>query len=270
MTKTPLIIFIVGTLMTVIGCTNPYRANYISMGERIPPWIQNRFAPPEKKPQLRFSSDMDFQKENLWEQGYFMVGYSKFDGKTFDDSLALAKAKSVGASIVVIDKKYSKTMEETVPMTIWTPRTTTEIRENTTFSGAKGKQDVTRRTEVRTGGDPEVTYVPKQVDLFEYKATYWRKVDTIVFGAFVTGLPDNLKKNLQTNKGLLVRNLIIDSPAYQADLIKDDIILKVNNVPVPGVQRFYEKMNTMAGQEIELTVLRDTQTQLNIRVKLNK
>jgi hypothetical protein len=269
MTKTPLFIFIVGTLMTLIGCANPYRANYISMGERIPPWIQNRFAPPEKKPQLRFSNDMASDKTDLFEKGYFMMGYSKFDGKRFDDSLALSKAKSIGAGIVLIEKRYSKTMEETVPMTLWTPRTTTEIRENTSYNGVKGKQDVTRRTEIWTGGDPEVTYVPKQVDLFEYTATFWRKVNNIIFGAFVTGLPDDLRKYLQTNKGLVVRNLIVDSPAYQADLLKDDIILKVNNDPVPGMQRFYEKMNAMAGQEIELTVLRGTQTLL-IRVTLNK
>ncbi|MBL8024561.1 MAG: PDZ domain-containing protein [Elusimicrobia bacterium] len=257
------------TLGALVGCTNPYRANFISMEDRIPPWIQNRFTPPSKQPRLQYSEDSLSDKWKLFEQGYFMVGYSKFDGKRMDDSLALTKAKSIGANLVLIEKKFSKTMMETVAMTQWTPRTTTEIRDDTTVSGPKGKRDVSRRTEIRTGGDPQVTYVPKRVDYFEYVATFWRKVDTIIFGAFVTGLPDEMKKSLQTNRGLIVRNIVIDSPAYQADLLKDDIILEVNGVQVPGMQKFYENMNTMAGQEVVLTVLRGSQT-ITKRVKLNR
>lgn len=60
----------------------------------------------------------------------------------------------------------------------------------------------------------------------------------------------------------------MDSPAYAADLLKGDIILKIDGAAVPSAQRFYETLASKAGVEIVLSGLRGDKT-FERRVRLN-
>lgn len=242
--------------MLIMGCANPYRANFNSTKEQYPAWLEARFSPKTGQPQLILSDDVQAGNWRLLEKGYLMIGFSKFDGPQIDVDLAVKEGRRVGADVVLVQRKFTKSLTETVTVTQWPPSETTEIREDTDVSGGKGTRQINRRVEITTSKGPETVFVPKQVDYYEHAATFWRKIERPIFGAVVRDLSDDQKQKLQTNRGLVVRNIIADSPAFEADLLKGDILLKIDGEPVPTARRFYEDIITLAGKQVTLTILR--------------
>jgi hypothetical protein len=233
------------------ACVNPYRANFNSTTDRYPAWMAGRFAPSAAKPRLIKTEDIQEEGRKLAEKGYLMVGYSKFDHPALDENLALQEGKAVGADVVLLQKTFAKSLIETTTVTQWPPSETTELHENTRVEGESEKdtKHIDRRVEIRTSHGPETTYVPTQVDYYEHSATYWRKVSQPIFGAIVRDLSDEQKLILETNRGLVVRTIVTDSPAFQADLLKGDIILKIDGEPVASMQRFYDDLINKAGKK---------------------
>jgi len=250
-------------LITVVAlclftaCANPYRVNFNSTQDRYPSWLSSRFAPAKKNPELIKTNDIQSEGWNLVSKGYVMIGFSKFDLPQINEELALREAKTRGSDIVLIQNKFSKSLTETTTVTQWPATETTEIHEDTGLTGERGTRNIDRRVEIRTTRGPETYYVPRQVDYYEHSATYWRKVERPLFGAVVQDVPDEMKQRLQTNRALLVRAIVTDSPAYQADLLKNDVILKMDGEQVNSARRFYEELILKAEQKITLTLLRN-------------
>jgi hypothetical protein len=222
--------------------------------------MESRWAPTSNKPQLILSDDIRTANWDLLEKGYLMIGFSKFDGTDIDEALALQQAKKIGADVVLVQKKFTKSLTETVAITQWPANETTEITEDTDYTGNRGPKKVKRRIEVTTSRGPETVLVPKQVDYYEHSTTFWKKLEKPIFGAVVIDLSDELKQKLETNRGLVIRNIVMDSPAYNGDLLKGDIILKINGQPAPGSKKFYDDMITHAGKKMKLTILRGEKT----------
>ena len=244
-------------LVSLGACANPYRANYNSTLDRLPGWAQNRFGPPAARPRLIETVNISTENWRLFEQGYAMVGYSKFDGPALDVKLALSEAKSRQADIVLVEKKFSKTLTETAAVTVWPANETTEIREEGRVTGGeKGDRRISRRTEVTTTRGPETVYVPKQVDYYEHTASYWRKVSKPLFGVLLQDLTDDQRQTLQSNRGLVVKGVMTGSPAYEADILKGDILVKINGKAIVGASRFYEDLYSFAGKTVNFVLLR--------------
>lgn len=256
------------SLLLLSACGNPYRANFNSTRDRHPQWLENRLAPKTKTPKLIETDEIQKEGWELAEKGYIMIGFAKFDLPRINPELALAEGKRAGADIVLLQRKFSKSLTETTTITQWPATETTEIRENTGVTGERGTHHINRRVDVTTYRGPETTYVPTQVDYFEHSATYWRKVERPIFGAIVMDLSDEQKQRLQTNRGLVVRTLVTDSPAYQADLLKGDIILKMDGEAVGGVKKFYDDLITRAGKTVLVTLVRNGK-EIQIPVVLN-
>ena len=245
------------SLCLLAGCVNPYRSNFNSTLDRQPKWIAARLAPSPDKPRLVQSNDIQNDNWGLFERGYIMVGYSKFDGPETDNYYVQAQARSIGADVVLVQNKFTKSLTETVAVTQWGPSQTTDTNETTNVTGPRGGvHTVNTESEVTTSESPETVYVPQQVDYYEHSATYWRKMNTPIFGAAVQDLTDALKQQLETNQGLTVRAIVIDSPAFKADLLKGDILLTMNGQPMPSAQHFYETISQQAGKQVTFTVLR--------------
>jgi C-terminal processing protease CtpA/Prc len=153
-------------------------------------------------------------------------------------------------------------------MTQWGPSETTDIREDTGVTSGTETTHIDRRVSITTSRGPETVYVPQQVDYFEHSATFWRKVERPIFGASVRDLSDEQKKKLETNRGLVVRSLVIDSPAYAADILKDDVILRFDGEGVPSAKRFYEDLLRKAGKTVPVSILRGNKT-IEKKVTLN-
>ena len=58
------------------------------------------------------------------------------------------------------------------------------------------------------------------------------------------------------------------SPAFSADIIRGDIIKKVNNIEIVDLKQYYQTMLSNANKKITMTLLRDGK-EVTKEVKLN-
>ncbi len=97
--------------------------------------------------------------------------------------------------------------------------------------------------------------IPITVNRSDYGAAYFVKRKWS-FGALWRDLNDSERQELQSNKGVYVRVVVDNSPAYQADVLPGDIILAVDGHQVMNQQSIADLMHTRSGQSITLSLYR--------------
>jgi S1-C subfamily serine protease len=75
-------------------------------------------------------------------------------------------------------------------------------------------------------------------------------------GALYGPLPDDLRAKLQRNTGLVVKSVVSGSPAFNANVLRGDIILKISGEDVIDFPSFQKQIERMAGQTVSLDILR--------------
>ena len=252
----PLILLVI----IALGCANPFRQNYQSTLDKWPRARERLLDGPEtSKPTIVTSSDLRTDSFDLLANGYVMIGKSKFVSPPINERHALAYAKEVGADVVLVNQEYVKTVTESVPITEWMPDRRITTRERSTFQTTPSSQPSVYQREITQTleGESYTRYVQKNTEYFDYTATFWRKAKPHKFGVLVHGLDDAAKKRLQTNRGVVVRIVVNRSPAYYADILRDDIITHFNGSPVNDPEDFFEKIEANAGKEVAVKILRD-------------
>lgn len=258
-------IFIPFVSLTVVlaGCSNPFRQNYQSMLDK---WPQSKSMlmqnPETAEPRLITSEDMKSDALAMLENGYLLIGKSKFKSPPIDEKQALDQAKKVGADVVLVKSEYVNTLTQSVPITDWIPEkkiTTTEratFQENPSAQPSIALREVTQTLQ----GESYTRYVPKSTDYFEYSTSFWKKSKPTMFGVLVQPLDNATKKRLQSNRGVIVKVVVNKSPAYNADILRDDIIIQFADEPVADPDDFFDKIKKHAGQKVTVKVIRDGTT----------
>lgn len=78
----------------------------------------------------------------------------------------------------------------------------------------------------------------------------------LLFGAMFRDLTAKERESLQVDGGVRIGGVIGDSPASQANLLPDDLVLALNGTPISGRGQFQELLKDNAGKTITLRVLR--------------
>jgi hypothetical protein len=249
---------IISTLF--LGCANPFRSNYMSMLDKWPHRQSMLMEIPESaEPKLVTSKDVQEDTNNMLENGYFIIGKAVFRSPPVNEKKALAQAKDVGADVVMFKQEYTNTVSQSVPITEWMPDKKITTKENSTFQSNPGSQPSVFQREVTQTfeGETYTRYVPENVDFYEYTAIFWKKAKPLKFGVLVQPLDDATKKQLQTNRGVVVKIVTNDSPAYHADILRGDIIIKFNCEPVADTKDFFKKVKALAGKQVNVDIIRD-------------
>jgi C-terminal processing protease CtpA/Prc len=177
-----------------------------------------------------YSADPKHDNEIANEAGYVMIGSSSFYGpqKIMTKEQLREQAKNVGASMVIIQSKYKDTTSGAIPVAFANQYSAT------------------------------ATAIPYQVSRNDTVATFWvhRDVSQMHLGAFYGPLPDDLRAKLQRNTGLVVRAVVSGSPAFNANVLRGDIILKISGEDVIDGPSFQKQIERMAGQTVSLDILR--------------
>jgi hypothetical protein len=112
------------------------------------------------------------------------------------------------------------------------------------------------------------TYMPYHVNRSDYYATFWVKAKPLSLGAYFDNLTDELRRKVESNKGVYIRVVVKDSPAFNADLLNGDIIRKLNNIEVANASHFGNLIAENKGQQIELEIFRNDKTIVK-KIQLN-
>lgn len=77
-----------------------------------------------------------------------------------------------------------------------------------------------------------------------------------VLGVITQNLTSEIRQSIGSNKGVYVIAVIKNSPAFRADILQRDILLKINNVELYDAESFHNMIGSFAGQKVIVEILR--------------
>ncbi|GGX47322.1 PDZ domain-containing protein [Undibacterium squillarum] len=244
-------------VVALAGCANGYQQFYKPYPGVTPEVLAKiRKGPPPQMPGVNYVATMDAAVfEAYGKKGYVPAGYSSFNsGQRQADSLAIEQGRAIGADLVVIvNPKYTGTVTTSIPITTPTISTST-YSGTTTVIGTKGTANAYGNGVITTYGS-QTNYIPIAIHREDYGAVYFIKRQYSL-GANFRDLNDSERNTLQTNKGIVITLIVDDTPAFNADILKGDIITSLNGEPITSVEALRVSLAAKVGQKITLSILR--------------
>jgi hypothetical protein len=239
-------------LFAISGCAvNGFEKYYSpepgSEGARTDPWIEK----PTPEPKVyAYSDDPKSDTQRAAEEGYLTIGVSSFNGPpaTMTRAQLMAQAKKIGASMVLVHSQYKDTISGLVRYDVANPPQVSTVNTTGTVNG---------QSPITTPGG-KTTF-----------ATFWVRQDVskLRLGVDIAPLPDSVRTKLQRNTGVITAVVIRGTPAFNANVLRGDVILKVGGEDVIDPQSFTDLLTKFARQTVDLELLRGD-TPKTIRVTL--
>ena len=269
-------LMLVGTL---VGCaSNPFSEYYRDYTKQFPPGFEGRLLPPTTEPRVISVSLENHREEarRLQENRYVAIGEASFRGGAPTKKQLSQHAREVAAEVVLFSSEFSHTEEGIEPILTYEPgtsSTTTQygtVNANAYGSGgyayASGNYSGTSTT--TTPGKLQTRYVPYQRQVYDYGATFWRRMKPGAFGARLSTVPEEMRAALQRNTGAYVELVMLDSPAFKANIMRGDVVIRVADQPVESVADCIALISAHAGQRVPVTFIRNGQT-ITVEVQLS-
>ncbi len=274
-----MLLLLLGALMQTGCATNPIAKNYQSFMDRMPPSLQQRLLPPSQTPRLFTASSESYTNEvrRLTENGYALVGVSRFAGSNPSDRQVVDYAKSIGADAALWDASFSGTEQGMRPLMRYEPgKTTTTTRSGSAnvnvYGGgesASANGTYSGQSTTTTPGEIKTQYVPYQKDVYAHLISFWRRARPGALGVRCAILPDELRTTLKRNTGAYVTEVVIDSPAFKANILRGDTIIQLGEIPISSPQDLNNQLAQLLGQKVTTKILREGKV-LEIPVQMNK
>ena len=198
------------------------------------------------------------------EDGYVFIGESSFYGPAnrSNQDQAVDQGKKVGASVVLFKSQYMDTRSGVIPYTVANPNVVSTVNTSGTVYGSNGNSASYSGTgTVSTPGGYSTYAVPYSVDRNTFYASYWAKRDPnrIKLGLNYRPLDEAQRRKLQRNAGLQVTIVVRGTPAFKANFLEGDILLKINGEDIIDGQSLTADLMKLAGQHVSIDLLRDDQ-----------
>ena len=216
------------------------------------------------EPKVYFQQLDDTLGRQLSEDGFVMLGYSSFNGRAEGANSIKAEAKRIGAEVVVAESQYSHTVSGAVPVTTYSPQT---YQSSGTVWGSSGSWATYSGT--TTGTSRQTAMMPYSVARYDQSASFWtRTVRPRILGAVTTEMSAQDRQKVGANQGVRVIACVRDSPAWQANVLPGDYILAIDAQPVSSVNGLADRLVSLAGQRVSLSIMRGNE-HMEIVVVLN-
>jgi hypothetical protein len=242
------------------GCASGYQKFYHPNPGATPEVIaEMRNGPAPAVPTIEHGAPANAQAliDMYAKHGYAVIGQSSFtSGRNESEEAALRQAKDVGADLVlVLDPKYVGSTSSNIPVVLPTTSTTYTTGTATAYSGGKAVTAYGNATATTYGTN--TTYIPVTVNHVNYGAVYFVKQRTRL-GVNLRDLTNDERRELQTNKGVVIRLIVDGSPAFDADLLVGDVITTIDDQPVTTVSNFKALTAKAGGKTVSVKLIRDS------------
>lgn len=244
----------IGTLL-LVGCASPYSQYY--RDNNLGDLTKNPRVILSSEPRMLRGSDPETDAIKMLEDGYALIGYSTFNGPEANDRGALAQGKKVMASMVITYSKYTGSETRVIPITTPTSQTAMTTMNGSAF-GTHGSTNYLGTATTTIYGS-QTSMVPYTVHRSDQMAAYWVKVKTGVVGIHYKSLTPDIVQKIGTNKGILVTAVVRDGPAFHADILRNDVISKIDGTSVYDAQSLQYATSSKSGQDVDFTILRNNQ-----------
>jgi hypothetical protein len=256
------------SLLFIAGCVNGFERFY-KPSPNADQILKSPYNAPVNAIPLIFdySNNPKVDNHNAMRAGYVYVGSADFyaNARKVSQSQLIAQAKSVGASLVLIHTSFKDTVSGSVPFTVQNAPIVSTVSTSGTVnaygSGGYATGTYSASGTITTPGGTTTYQMPYQFDRNNYDATFWVKRDTskIILGINPGPLSDTQKRDLQRNSGIVAAVVVNGTPAFQANILEGDILLKVNDEDFVEPATMVAQMEKYAGQKVTFQIVRDGQ-----------
>ncbi|MEI7999442.1 MAG: PDZ domain-containing protein [Candidatus Omnitrophota bacterium] len=232
------------------GCaTNLYRKYYKDGTKGVDPFKAGLAVIPTADPEIiNGGADQKADVMKMKENNYEFLGISSFWAGNTPDEQAIELGKEIHAEKILLYRDYKDTQSGVIPITLPNTQTTTTM-------GMIGSTNVSAQS---TTYGSKTDYLPYSVDRYNYLASFWvKRTAPLVLGLMWKDLTDELRKQIGSNKGVVVTGVIKNTPAFNADFFVNDIIKKIDDFEVVDTKGLSDLLNTVNGKKVTITFLRD-------------
>ena len=221
-------IYLTVILITLTGCiSNKYSSNYSNANlHPVDKFILHETS----EPKIIYSSDFISSLDEAFEAGYGLLGESAFaqrEGNLRSDSARqqiIEQANKIGASLVICREKYLDTLHGNI--------TTSSPVQNTSYHS--GNIGGTNYSGTSTSYGTKTTSIPYSVNYSNYQTLFLARLvkGFPSMGLFFRSLTREDKIKYGRNQGVVVTIVVQDSPAWNADILPEDVLVAFdgNNV----------------------------------------
>jgi len=269
--------FLLTVTASILGCASGFEKFYTPDPHAKEILSSQHILPPPPTPQLYLhSNDVQADAKRLREDGYIYIGSSSFYGPAnkSNQGQAIEQAKKVGAALVLFKTAYMDTLSGVVPYSVPNPPQVSTVNTsgtvNTYGGGGYGSGTYSSTGTITTPGGYSTYNIPYNVSRNTFFASYWvkRDVTQLHLGVQTAPIGDALRTRLERNTGVVVVIVMHNTPAFAANLLEGDVVLKLNGTDVIDPPSFNAQLAQLAKQTVTLDVIRDDQPR-QIKVTLN-
>lgn len=251
--------------LLVSACANPYFQFYKG---RTDAQLQPDYIPSTEDLKIYSTNDFERDVKALMRKGFVPVGESSFNAgaASVTDTQLREQAKKIGAHVVLLSSQFTHSVSSAIPLTV--PSTTTSYSSASATAYGPGGPVTAYGTGTTTTFATQTTYIPYTVNRADFNAVYFVKMKTRI-GFFAEPLDDEMRKRLEKNSGVRVGVVVEGSPAFEADILPDDILISFGAHTVKSVDHYQELLLNFTGESVELLIYRNGRVLTKI-VPVNK
>ncbi|MBM7070671.1 PDZ domain-containing protein [Shewanella sp. 202IG2-18] len=196
-------------------------------------------------PKILSSNNLTRDTLILRSKRYIPIGYSSFNGVYEDTSNAAKQALIVGATVVLVNAQYTNTQATTNTLLI--PSNTTTNHYGSISSGT-----ITGTyTETSTTHDTQIIPITTHQRRYDQEAIYFVKSNfKPKFGISLRDLTPKQRTTLGRNTGLLVEIVVEDSPAFNSNVLVNDVLISIDGVNVKNVSHAVKLLREVPPSQI--------------------
>jgi hypothetical protein len=228
--------------LMMMGCLNPFSDCY--SGTTLSKLRHENLAVEAQlpKPELVRVADLATEQRAWFEDGWLPMGYASWIGsRVGTDEQALAQAKDVGASVVLLQSHLQGMTTGSIPVT--TPTTSTTVMSGTVQSPA----GTSNWSGVATTYGTQTTRAQIALPQVLVKSAFlYRPAQSPALGILGDMQAATEAGGDGPRGGLLVDVVIRDSPAATAGVKTGDVLVKVGETDISGSVSQLETINRLA------------------------
>ncbi len=182
------------------------------------------------------------------EEGWVRLGDSGFYGPMEDESGLIKEARRVGAELVLVSKVPGETVQGATPFTTYEPVT---VYRSAIGPGGRAM------TQLDTAYVPYTTYMPYTESWYIQRAIYYaRRLQPPSFGALPKEITAEDRKRLGFNGGVAVLCCVRNSPAWNAGILPDDVIISMAGQTISSPEDLHNIILQNAGKSVPVQYVR--------------
>jgi len=202
------------------------------------------------------TNDPTADVRTLGIKGFVVLGSSSFyatENKVNEDD-ARKFGEKIGAHIILVQSKYKDTVSGVTPLIL--PNTTTSYSTGNASAYGYGNHVTAQGSSVTSTYGTQTTYIPYSSNRSDYLVVYLCKFSPRL-GIVPMELADDERKSINTNSAVKVDYAIEGTTAFLADVFPGDILLRINDQPVAGIDSFISLIDKYQGSDAKFHFVRD-------------